>query len=187
MAARGKENTLKVENDGQLPYNGHWYPREGKDVVKVDPDLTNNPSKIFFTVKNGDNPPKKIELPKNTTISIDGNKVIAESKILDGVAVFERISRDPYVIDFEFKLRELTQGLEDVFPQQYIDQYFNDLYLSDSVVKINNTMLNNLGILELVIEKISASTILGSNNAPIRITAKENYTGSSATGTTLFV
>ncbi len=183
MAARGSENTIKMNNADQVPYNGKWYPRDKVDVTRAEADLTNNPSRIKFTT----NANNEIFLPANTIITIDGEKIIAETRILDGVAVFERISRAPYVIEFEFKLRELTQGNNDVFPQQYIDQYFNDLYKFDSVVKVNNTMLNNLGILELVIEKISAGTVLGSNNVPIRISAKENYTGSSATGTSLFV
>jgi hypothetical protein len=60
-----------------------------------------------LTAKTGTNS-KTVQLPLDVIIMVNGKKIIAESKILDGVAVFERILRDPYKVDFEFTVRQLS-------------------------------------------------------------------------------
>ena len=75
-------------------------------------DYTNNPSYIVIgnsqlqgalgaglQLLNG------LQLPLDTIILINGKKILAESQIIDGVSVFEHISRKPYTIDFDFTIR----------------------------------------------------------------------------------
>ena len=54
------------------------------------------------------------QLPLDVIIHLNGKKVIAECKILDGVMVYEKILREPWKIEFEFTVRELQgqQGQE---------------------------------------------------------------------------
>lgn len=132
-------------------------------------DLSNNPSYIVIG---------GLTLPPDTCIYVDGEKVVAESKILDGVSVFERIMRRPYKIEFEMVMRsEDEDGY--IFPQSELNDMWNNIWLPDTVQKIQNTHLNGIGILEIVILTVSTTTIRGSKNLPVRMTAVENVPGLS--------
>jgi hypothetical protein len=67
-------------------YNGGQYPRDKKEYTPPAKDLTNNPSLVIIG---------GITLPADTIIYLNGEKTLAQSKILDGVTVMERISRMP--------------------------------------------------------------------------------------------
>ena len=62
-------------------------------------DPTNNPALVILN---------NITLPGDVIITTSEEKVIAESKILDGVMVFERLSRKPMEIDLTFTFREVN-------------------------------------------------------------------------------
>ncbi len=152
-------------------------------TVKIS-DPTNNPSLVVFDMSVG-NVTIKVTLPDDVLIGIDGDKVIAESKILDGVAVFERICRKPHAINFEFTCREKDDQGNYVFPQATIKTIMEQAWLPDQVVKVTNTFLNNLGIHNLVLQPITFATIRGSTSVLGSIKAKELYDNTS--GSTLII
>jgi hypothetical protein len=146
-----------------------------KLVINGSIDATNNPSLLKIG---------SIVLPADTVIDFDLHNVLAMSNILDGVSVIQRISRDPYPINFEFTLREYTpvgtlnsDRTSTIFPQDQLDDIFQFIGLTKTVQKITNTYLNRIGIQEIVIESISPSTIRGSKNIPVQIKAYENVPG----------
>lgn len=164
------------EADNIIRYNGHELPKDKVKYVAPVKDYSNYPSLtiIGLTLAEG------VKLPSDCAIYINGKKTIAQSKILDGVAVFERILRDPYEIEFEFVLRtKADTGGEYIFPQKAIETVWKNIFLPDSVLKIQNTYLNGLGVTEIVVESITPTTVRGSKNMPVRIKCFENIEGSS--------
>lgn len=146
-----------------------------KLVIQNTGDNTNNPSLVIIG---------SITLPLDVVIALDGEKIVADSVILDGVQVTERIARKAYAIDFEFVLRESrTDGTLNsdrtttIFPQDLLDDIFQQIWLPNTVQTVQNTYLNKLGIQELIIRKISPETVRGSKNLPVRIKCTENVPG----------
>jgi hypothetical protein len=147
----------------------------------------NNPSQVVI---NG------VQLPQDTITILDGEKVISESKILDGVALYERVSRKPFDIDFNFTIRSdadytlakavnktITQQSQSnfssstayEFPQKAIEGYFSQIWNLDQVVPVINTLLNGIGIKEIIIKKITITTIRGTTSVNGTIKCLENY------------
>jgi hypothetical protein len=155
----------------------------------ITPDLTNTPHIVFLTAKTGVNT-KTVQLPLDVQIMVNGKKIIAESKILDGVSVYERILREPYKIDFEFTVRQvLSQPGSDatlnntarkdqkyVFPQDVLEDYIKNAWEPNSIITVENSYLNKVyGIFELVIAELpEVATVRGSNNVPMKLSCKEN-------------
>jgi hypothetical protein len=152
----------------QVNYNGGQYPRDKKEYNPPQRDLTNNPSLINIG---------GVTLPTDTVIYVNGSKTLAQSKILDGVSVIERIMRDPYELEFECVVRSQDAQGNYVFPQDALDNFWNNIWIPDTVQTIQNTYLNKLGIQEIVIESITPTTVRGSKNIPLRIRAYENIPG----------
>lgn len=152
----------------QVNYNGGQYPRDKKQYNPPQRDLTNNPSLIKIG---------NITLPTDTVIYISGAKTLAMSKILDGVSVMERILREPYELEFECVIRQKDEKGNYVFPQDTLDELWTNIWLPDTVQKIENTYLNKLGIQEMVIDSITPATVRGSKNIPLRIRGYENVPG----------
>ena len=134
-----------------------------------------------------------VELSRDILITVDGDKVIAESKILDGVEVTERIGRNAYEINFEFTARQLLlqdmTGFADVpdatvggskdkhyiFPVDILKQIVNKIWSVDAVIDVTNTMLNDIfKINQVIIKKHSYTPIRGNTDVMVRIEAKEN-------------
>ena len=158
---------------------------------------SNNPKivQIFYALPDKT---KYVELPHDVMITLDGEKNIVESKILDGVAVFERIQRQPHQIDFKFVCRQVLEDNRDitvsgirspnyVFAQDMLTNIWENIFMIDSVVGVTNTMLNKLQITELVIKKIFVDTKNGSTNIDVRIQCSENYTPNDTMGQTLII
>jgi len=137
-------------------------------------------------------------LPFDTVIAINGTKVIAESKILDGVSVYERILRNPYQIDFTFTLRENkaqtnyndwtasgTVARDFVFPQKVLENFFTNVWKRNAVISVTNTLLGGLGITQIVIKDFNIDTVQGSTNLPCRLSCAENFVPVNALGETL--
>lgn len=168
----------EVKEETTIHYHGSILPDNKKSPVAIPIDLANNPS----IIKIG-----PVTLPQDTAIYINGNKVIAQSKILDGVVVYERILRDPYSIEFEMVIRETetyttpsgNTGSRYIFPKNELGILWDNVWLIDSVQSIQNTMLNDLGIMEVVIQSINPVTVRGSKNVPVRIKCLENVPGES--------
>ena len=169
---------LKQHPDAPVVYNGTTLPTENSGKLAPFPtDPTNNPSVVII---NG------IILPYDVAIYIDGEKIIAESKILDGVSVFEHIARKPYSIEFEFVLRTKnppntkdSKSPEYIFPQKAIQDLWDKVFIPNSILPITNTYLNGLGVTEIIIATITPTTIRGSKNLPVRIKGFENQKGQS--------
>jgi hypothetical protein len=141
-------------------------------------DYTNNPSEVYL---NG------VKLPLDVIIGLDGDKVIAESKILDGVVVYERISRKPFEINFEFTCREQDETGKYIFPQSTINDLVKTVWIPDQVIPLKNTFLNALKIFYVVIQPITFSTIRGNTNVIASIKAKESPDDNVNFGTTLII
>jgi len=165
--------------DPTVNYNGYQLPRDKVEYVPAPVDQTNNPSALAIG---------GIFLPLDTMVYIDGMKEIAKSTILDGVVVYEHVARKPYQLEFDIVIRELgaiqapgtlTPDFPGPFPQDQLVDFWDTVWLPDTIQSITNTYLNKLGILEIIIESINPATVRGSKNIPIRMVAYENVPGSS--------
>lgn len=147
------------------------------NTINTNTNNTNVPSRLLL---NG------FQLPNDVVIYLNGKKVLVMDKILDGVSVTERISRDPYEIELEFTMREKSNDpssninlTQYIFPQDALDSLWQRVWIPDTVLSIDNTYLNKLGIQEMIIETITPTTIRGSMNIPVRIRGWENVPGQS--------
>lgn len=157
--------------DPVINYAGKNLPGQAAIPALAPPDLTNNPSLIIIA---------GITLPPDTVFLINGEKILAIAKILDGVSVIQRISREAYEIEFEGTFRTTPdQGTSYVFPQDAISNYWSTVWLPDTVQTIKNTFLNKLGIQEIVVQKMHIATVRGSKNVPFKMRTIENVTGQS--------
>lgn len=158
--------------DPNVTYAGKQLPAQRKQIfLAPQVDLTNNPSLIIIG---------GITLSQDTVITLDGEKVIPGSKILDGVYVAEHVGRMPYEIEFKGTLR-ITNSTNtvNIFPQDAIDDLFQNVWIPDTVQKIQNTYLNKLGIQEIIIKKVKSQTVRGSTNLPFTLMAMENQLGTT--------
>jgi|ERR1035437_4256910 hypothetical protein len=162
----------KQQPEPPINYAGYILPISGMGkTIKPEIDLSNYPSLVNLG---------GIVLPPDVAIYLDAEKIIAGSKILDGVYVTEHVGRKPYEIEFEMVIR--TQDVytrEYIFPQKELENIWNKIWTPNSVVSIQNTYLNGLGIEEMIIEKVTPTTIRGSKNLPLRIKGIENVKGLS--------
>jgi len=147
----------KQQPDPPINYAGYILPISGMGkTIKPEIDLSNYPSLVNLG---------GIVLPPDVAIYLD---------------VTEHIGRKPYEIEFEMVIR--TQDVytrEYIFPQKELENIWNKIWAPNSVVSIQNTYLNGLGIEEMIIEKVTPTTIRGSKNLPLRIKGIENVKGLS--------
>lgn len=184
------------EKDSNVYYNGKVLPRDAKKPVQLTGDTEGSPEQVNYNGaqlprdKKQYNPPKKdltnnpglikiggITMPPDIAVFLNGQKNLAISKILDGVSVVERINRQPYEIEFECVIRAQDANGNYIFAQDELDNIWTNVWLPDSVQTVENTLLNKLGIREIVIESITPTTLRGSTNIPLRIRAYENIIG----------
>jgi Domain of unknown function (DUF6046) len=159
-----------------VQYQGKSLPADKKVFTPIPTDLTNNPSRLrLYSADFG------LVLPQDSIIYLSGEKKLAMTEILDGVVVYERILRKPYSLEFEFTLRTMdpNNNGQYIFPQEDLLNLWTNVWLPDSVVNIDNTYLNKLGIQEMIIEEITPVTVRGSKNLPVRIRGYENVPGLS--------
>ncbi len=179
----------------EVPYAGHILPQDAQPLtpVLINPnveyagsslpsqknspqpfiiDQTNNPSSIVLSA--GQN---FVFLPASTQIILKGEKIIAESQILDGVSVFEHVSRKPYEIDFDILIWNSSYNAP--FPQDIINNIWTDLWLPNTIVDVANTYLNGIGIQQVIIKSINPAPKLGSTNVTLKIRCYENQIGQS--------
>jgi hypothetical protein len=136
------------------------------------------------------------QLPLDVIISLNGRKIIAESQIVDGVEVFERIARKSARITFDFTLRGIIKDttrlgvpldryvfpmssinpLWDATRSQDIMEFFKIVWVPDEVVNIKNVVLNGLGISQIIVgDSYDMRTTRGSVDVGIVLKAIENY------------
>jgi len=174
--------------DPNVNYDGFTLPAQKVTPTPPKADLTNNPSYVLFQDSG-------IVLPDDVTISFPSKNIIAQTQILDGVSVFERINRAPVEIEFEFTIRmqailgisynntTAPSGLagdgiaQNIFPQTYINSIWQNVFAPATVHVIVNTLLNGIGVKEIIIESFTPYTVRGSTNVPCRLRAYENAYG----------
>lgn len=157
--------------DDRVNYHGKELPRDAKLPDLIPPDHTNNPSLIII---------QGLTLPGDTSILIDGEKILARDRIFDGIPVIEHIAREASKIEFEGIFRYTPDfGSTYPFPQDVVDNYWTTVFLPNSVLTLTNTYLNRIGIMQLVVEKATLHTVRGSTNVPFRMITYENIVGQS--------
>jgi hypothetical protein len=156
--------------DTSVVYAGQEVTQMPAKFTPVQIDLTNNPGAIIIG---------SVTLPNNTNILINGEKIIAESQILDGVSVFEHVSRKAYEIEFKLKLYDPNNPSYSPFPQQQITNIWNNLWTNNTIYTVQNTFLNQLNISSIIIKSIKPSPRLGSPIVDMVIKAFENQVGQS--------
>jgi|SRR5579859_6972683 len=157
--------------DETVYYNGRRLPAQAIKPIPFFPDLSNNPSLIQIG---------NVYLPSSTQIIVRGEKVIAESQIIDGVSVFEHILRKPYEIDFDITIWQDDNNSSKAstsFPQQQLNNIWSQLWVPNTVQTLQNTYLNGLGIQQLIVKSIAPQPRLGSTVLIIRIKTYENQPG----------
>lgn len=158
--------------DPNVFYAGKQLPVQAVQTQPYVVDQSNNPSSIAIG---------GIFLPTSTQIILRGEKIIAESQIIDGVSVFEHISRKPYEIDFDITIwqGDNSNQASTRFPQQQINDIWSTIWAPNSVQNITNTYLNGLGIQQIIIKSINPQPKLGSTNVVMRMKCYENEAGQS--------
>ena len=150
----------------------------------------NDTNQVCFVSLNG------IRLPIDVQISLNGTKVIAQSQILDGVSVFERVTRKPFDIDFDFTMRDQkvaqAKGLKPsintwIFPLDETNALFGYIWEPDKVLQVQNLFLNKLGIQQVIVSDIQISTIRGNVDVPIKLKTIEDFYSTKTQGTTLLI
>lgn len=182
--------------DPNVGYNGSQLPQEAIKAVPPTIDLTNLPSLVVLgtlasavspfngvvvnappitgaTLPNGG-----IVLPADVQIKHDLDKVVTGEGILDGVWVTEHIRRKPINISMSFIIRAKT-GQDWIFGQQFLDDLYQKILLVSGVIWVQNTMLNKIGVTQLVLIKSTGTTIRGNINQPITLDFWENIPGRS--------
>jgi hypothetical protein len=154
--------------DNNVLYNGKTLPAQATPKVHPIFDPSNNPRLIIIG---------NTALPTSTNISLSGKKILAESQIIDGVSVYEHISRKAYEIEFKIMIYDASNV--PVFPQSFITNIWDSIWLPNTVQSIRNTYLNSLHIQEIIIESIKPQPRLGSKIVDMVIKAVENQAGQS--------
>lgn len=156
--------------DVNVFYNGKELPAQAVKPIPFVPDPSNSPSSIVIGA---------VFLPASTQVFVRGEKIIAESQIIDGVSVFEHISRKPYEIDFDVTIwqGDNSNQASVTFPQQQINNIWQSLWLPNTVQTLNNTYLNGLGIQQVIVKSIAPQPRLGSTVLVMRIKCFENQPG----------
>lgn len=172
---RDKAPAAVPVQDPTVNYAGKQLPRDGKAPNIAPPDPSNNPSLVVIG---------GITLPPDVVVLLNGHKILAQSRILDGVSVIEHVGREPYKLEFEATFRiSNDNGVSYIFPQDALDDLWTSIWLPNSIQIIQNTYLNKLGIQQIVIEDINPVTIRGSKNVPFRMKALENVIGQTLIST----
>jgi len=137
-------------------------------------DQTNNPSQVNL---NG------IDLPIDVLITLNDEKIIAESKILDGVSIFERVARKPFEINFDFNLRELDITKKYIFPTTLAYDIITNIWQIDQVVNCKNSFLNKLGINDIIVKSITFAPFRGSTTLFCSLKCLENWNSNNQNNT----
>ena len=141
------------------------------------------------------------QLPPDTQYDLSADKMINQSQILDGVVVYERVTRKPWEITFNFVLREFesTQPVLNtplgtinftpvkwIFPLKLTQEIVQQVFNVDSVLKVENIYLNRIGIQQVIVSEIGIGVNRGTVNVPVRLRCFEDaYTLGNTNKSTL--
>lgn len=181
-----------------VAYDGKIFPRDGKQFVPLALDQSNLPSLVILgtstavgqmnldgappvtglSFSTGSNSSTGVVLPADVKLSAEVQKIIAETTILDGVPVTEHIRRGPVQIEFEFTIRAKS-GQDYIFGQDFLDALFTNIIYPDTIIYVQNTALNKIGISQLICRHGAFDTVRGNINIPMTIKFIENVVGQS--------
>lgn len=179
-------------------YDGKILPRDGRQFVPLAIDQSNLPSLVILgtstaigqmnldggppitglSFSTGSNSSTGVVLPADVKISAEVDKIVARTVILDGVPVTEHIRRGPVQVEFEFTIRA-KNGQDYVFGQDFLDALFTNIIYPNTLIYVQNTALNKIGISQLVCLHGSFDTVRGSINIPMTLKFIENVPGQS--------
>ena len=148
------------------------------------------------------------ELPYDTTVTINGEKELSISKIIDSGDFVQRTTKKAMEFTFDFTLREketvkkevlplnnkvtrtytkyfVPNSTNYIFPLQKNKDFFQKVWNKDGIIKLKNSYLNSIGIMEIIIENVQTSVKLGSTDISVRLKAYENIYIESSETTTL--
>src|ERR1700723_1750902 len=142
-----------------IAYDGQTLRQIPARAIPTVPDATNDPS---YCVIGG------VILSGNVIVPIKNEKILAESQIIDGVSVFEHISRKPCEIVFAFTIfpngvikekAEKTNAFYGIntFNQQALNTFWNSIWSPNTVQNVQNTYLNGIGIQQIILKSISVA------------------------------
>jgi hypothetical protein len=146
-----------------------------------------------------------IELPADTTIQTSASKLLAKSQIIDGVAVFERITRAPIELNFDFTYMQYNDGkpvtpenkapIMNIFkvgivkdrniyqyPINLIKDFYDKIYTKGAVITLKNNYINTaFGIMNIILEDFQTTQERGSMFIGGRLKAYEDFYSLDAT------
>jgi hypothetical protein len=188
---KDKEPVTPVPVETDVNYAGYNLPAQKVTSIPFVTPQSNNPANLylgnigFITGQVSNNDPVMI-LPGGKGLNLitagvqilpKDEKILAESQIIDGVSVFEHINRRPVEFDIEILLWKNGYGV--AFPQQTITTIWDNLWMPNTVQKVQNTFMNGIHVQEVIIKSISPMPRLGSTNVILKLKVVENQAGQS--------
>lgn len=178
-------------------YAAKVLPQDTVKYIPIPTDQTNQPSLVVLgnlgtvaspfgaytvtsppPVTGASLPNGGVVLPADVVLRGDVEKVLAQTVIVDGVSVTEHIRRKPWNLEMEFTIRAKDNN-QWIFGQVFLDALYQNILVPETVIFVQNTVLNKLGITQMVIEKMSFETVRGSINIPMVFRFIESVPGQS--------
>lgn len=163
---------------------------EKTTIVYDGQTLSQIPARAIPIVQNPANDPSycvigNVVLSANILLPIKNKKLIAKSQIVDGVTVFEHVSREAAEIDFDFTIfpagviqgtASNTNAFNNVttFNQTSLNTFWSTIWSANTIQAVQNTYLNGLGISQIIIESITVIPMHGKPNVGVKMRALEN-------------
>lgn len=189
LVPKDKKAPVTPVPDPNVPYAGSILPRNARTPQQFL-DQFNTPGIISFN-----NGVQEITMPPDTIIYPEFEKRLAMDYILDGPSVFERIQTKPTHLEFRgtFRMQDIDGTrynntkpppgslgiINNVFPQEFINDWHNYTWLPNTILVVKNSLLNGIGIQQVIVEKASLEPAPGNKNVGYRLTAWENVPGQS--------
>lgn len=179
-----------------VPYAGKTLPQDAVTYQRTPIDQSNQPGLIVLgtlaavaspfagvvtspaPVTGASLPNGGVVLPADVVIQGEIEKIIADTTIIDGVQVTEHIRRNAIPIEFEFTIRAKSQN-DYIFGQDFLDTLFQKILIPNTVIYVQNTLLNRIGITQLICRRGQFTTQRGKVNIPMVIRFTENVPGES--------
>jgi hypothetical protein len=128
-----------------------------------------------------------VTLPADVLIEPEFEKFIILDTILDGTPVTEYVGRKAtkFTINATFRASytgnqvnaaDLTQN---IFPQSLLEEFFQQVFQPNGSLSIQNSILNGLGITNIIVQKMKPTFTRGSYNIGLTLDCYEDVAGAS--------
>lgn len=127
-----------------------------------------------------------IYMPLNIRFTVAGSKTVAQSQLVDGITIYERIANNPQTINVSFIIQRLepadaedidrttTMGNVGGSGLYKLTSFIKSLYLNDEVFEVENSVLNNeFGVSYVFIKDYNFSPQQGSTFGDVSMTLQE--------------